>query len=151
MLLLSITAISQTNINAWGGYSWINGIVGLEAQYGQFGIGAGYMPTKMPNTGENIPSWGGSVTYYLNNKSFHQYNDMFDGYYYGSIGVASAAYRYQNTLSEDVIVPLTYGMLGVKGCWNNLYFKAGIGYGWCKEYSTFTFEVGIGYTLFINH
>ena len=151
MFVLSINAISQTNINAWGGYSWINGLVGVEAQYGHFGIGAGYFPTKMPDSNENVPSFGGSVTYYIENKTLNPYTDFIDFDFYGSIGVASAAYKYQNTLSEDVIVPMTYGMLGFKGYRNKLYFKAGYGYGWCKEYSSFTFEVGIGYILFTNN
>ena len=147
MFVLSITAISQTNINAWGGYSWINGIVGVEAQYGNFGIGAGYFPTKMPNSNENIPSFGGSVTFYTKNTK-PQKNSLGIGYY-GSIGVASAGHRYQS-LSEDVIVPMTYGMIGVKGYRNKLSIKAGAGYGWCKDYNSFSFEIGIGYILFTN-
>lgn len=147
MFILSINTISQTKINAWGGYSWINGVVGIEAQYGHFGIGAGYFPTKMPNSNENIPSFGGSVTFYT--KSNESLKKSLDIGYYCSIGVASAGYRYQS-LSEDVIIPMTYGIIGVKGYRNKLYFKTGGGYGWCKDYSSFTFELGIGYTLFTN-
>lgn len=151
MLVLSITTFSQTNLGIWGGYSWINGIVGVETKYNHFGIGAGYLPTKMPNTNENIPSFSGSVTYYSKtNEALKKYGS-FSICYYGSIGVASAGYRYQNSLSEDIIVPMTYGILGVKGYRNKLYFKTGVGYGWCKDYDSLTFEVGIGYVLFTNY
>lgn len=148
MFVLSINAISQTNINAWGGYSWMNGIVGVEAQYGHFGIGAGYFPTKMPNSNENVSSFGGSVTFYT--KSNESLKKPLDIGYYGSIGVASAGYRYQS-LSEDVIVSMTYGMIGIKGYRNKLSIKAGGGYGWCKDNNSWTFEVGIGYLLFTNN
>lgn len=150
MLVLSITTFSQTNLGVWGGYSWINGIVGVETQYGHFGIGAGYLPTKMPNTSENIPSFSGSVTYYTKSNEELKKHNGFDICYYGSIGVASAGYRYQS-LSEDVIVSMTYGMIGVKGYRNKLSIKAGGGYGWCKDNNSWTFEVGIGYLLFTNN
>lgn len=104
----------------------------------------------MPNTSENISSFGGSVIYYTkSNEELKKHND-FDVCYYGSIGVASAGYRYQS-LSEDVIVSMTYGMIGIKGYRNKLSFKAGGGYGWCKDNNSWTFEVGIGYLLFINN
>jgi len=156
LLLLSFLFLlnigkSQTNINVWGGYSWINGLIGIETQYGHFGVGAGYMPTKMPYYGDNIPSWAGSVTYYTKYKeNFNNYN-LLDICYYGSIGVASAAYRYQDINFNEEVLAMTYGMVGIKGYKNKFSFKTGVGYGWCKEKNNFTFEIGISYTILSNN
>lgn len=150
MFLLNIAAKSQTNLSVWGGYSWINGIIGVEAQYGHFGIGAGYLPTKIPNTGDHEPSWCGSVTYYTksNNKKF---SPALSTSFYGSIGVSSAAYRnYDIILDKEEVIVMTYGVLGIKLDKSRFSLKSGVGYGWCKEDNTITFEIGIQYRLFTN-
>jgi hypothetical protein len=114
IFFLNINGISQTDISLWSGYSWINGIVGVETQYNYFGIGAGYYPTKL-STGENIPSWGGSVSLYSKtNQSLIQKNYL-TFCYYGSVGVASAAYR----TTEAEANAMTFGMLGIKTNYDN--------------------------------
>lgn len=145
IFFLSINAMSQTDIGLWSGYSWINGIVGVETQYSYFGIGAGYYPTKL-STGENIPSWGGSVSLYSKtNQSLIQKNRL-TFCYYGSFGVASAAYRTDTEASA-----MTFGMLGVKTNYNKFSLKAGFGYGGSKFDDMWTFELGIKYIILRNN
>jgi len=143
LLMLTTFSFSQIDIGIWSGYSWINGIVGIESQYSYFGIGAGYFPTKM-STGENTPSWGGSVSIYSkDNQSFKK--NRFDLCAYGSIGVASAAYRQDIEPSA-----MTFGMVGIKSNYNRFSLKTGIGYGWSKFDKKWTFEIGIKYIFLRN-
>jgi len=145
ILLSSFTSFSQTDIGVWGGYSWINGIVGVEAQYGHFGIGAGYLPTKIPD-GKSIPSWGGTVSIYTKNNKSLMLKDRFTTCFYGSVGVASAAYR-----SDTESSAMTFGMLGIKTNYNKLSLKTGIGYGGSKFGDMWTFEIGIKYIILRNN
>lgn len=143
LFLLNI-AKSQTDISLWTGYSWINGIVGIETQYSYFGIGAGYYPTKL-STGKNIPSWGGSVSVYSKtNQSLIRKNKI-THCFYGSIGVASAAYRTDTDASA-----MTFGVIGIKTNYNKLSVKTGFGYGGSKFDDMWTFEIGIKYIILRN-
>jgi hypothetical protein len=145
ILVLSIASYSQTDIGIWTGYSWINGIVGVESQYNYFGIGAGYYPAKM-SSGESVPSWGGSVSLYSkNNQSLIQKNRLIFCYY-TSIGVASAAYR-----NDTIPSAMTFGILGIKTNYNRFSIKTGIGYGGSKFDTMWTFEIGIKYIILKNN
>lgn len=156
MFGLSIIAFSQTNISIGTGYSWLNGVVSAEAQLGNFGIGAGWFPAKMPLSREPVSSFSASLTYYgKTNEFLNQHKNLFDFVgvtYYGSIGVASAGYRYEdNSLINEIVEPMTIGMIGLKSHIGKFGLKIGGGYGWCQYAGTFTWEAGLQYTLFSNH
>lgn len=143
MLILSITAFSQTGINVWGGYSWLNGVVGAEVQLEHFGIGAGYYPTKMPNTGENISSFSAAITYYTKSNKQLKSKDMC---YYGSLGMASAGYRH-----DGDVEPVYIGILGLRFNIDKLQLKVGGGYGFNAMENKWMFEIGLSYRLFTNY
>jgi hypothetical protein len=131
--------MSQTNITIWGGYSYLNGIVGAEAQYGKFGIGAGYFPIHIITSNNYVSSFSASISYYMKNNQHLIYP-------YGSIGVASAGYH-----SNDIIDLMTIGMIGIKSSYNNWQLKTGLGYGWCQYENKLMFEIGINRILFSNN
>ena len=86
LFIVNIESKSQTPFafSAQGGYSWLNGVVGADLQFGKFGISGGWMPTKMPISGTKTSSYGA----------------LYSGNYdettvYGSIGIASQGYRYE--------------------------------------------------------
>jgi len=141
-LVLSISAFSQTSINVWGGYSWLNGIIGAEVQLEHFGISAGYYPAKMPDTKENIPSFSAAVTYYTKSNKLLKSKDMC---YYGSLGMASAGYRHDGDVD-----PIYIGMTGLRFNINKLQLKVGGGYGFNNIENKWMFEAGISYGLFTN-
>jgi len=154
---LSISAFSQTDLSVWGGYSWLNGVVGAEVQYGNFGVSAGYFPAKMPGSGDPISSFSAAVTWYgKNNDYLNNHSGALGACYYGSFGFASAGYRSQisyngGAYGSDVVEPMLIGMLGVKSYVNKWQFKLGAGYGWCDYAGVFTWEIGLSYALFSSH
>ena len=142
MILLTSNVNAQTSwaLSGQGGYSWINGVVGGDLQIGHFGVGAGWMPTKMPLSGDKISSIGFQLSLYS-----AKYNEF--GYYV-SLGTASNGYRYQDTRGGEQTEPMTIVMAGVKSGTDVVYFKLGGGYGWCDQGKAWTFEATLGINLF---
>lgn len=57
LLIMSTTVNAQQTpfaFNVQGGYSWLNGVLGAEAQFGKLGVSGGWMPCRMPMSGEWI-------------------------------------------------------------------------------------------------
>lgn len=159
-LTLSLGAFSQsypTDVSLWGGYSWLNGVVGGEAQFGNFSVSAGYFPAKMPGDKTPVTSISWAVTYYgASNKTLNEGFGAGQACYYASIGSASAGYRYQasyggGSWTDDIVEPMWIAMVGVKSYVNKWQFKVGGGYGWCDYANAFAWEVGLSYALFSNH
>lgn len=94
LFFLTVSVNSQSLFSAYGGYSWLNGIVGVEYNSGGFGISGGFFPAKLPSSGDITPSWSASLSYY--GKPYDETG------WYGSIGVASAE-------------PMTIIMGGIRG------------------------------------
>lgn len=145
LLLSSLTVNAQSSwaLSGQGGYSWINGVVGGDLQIGNFGISGGWMPTKMPLSGNKISSIGFALSLYS-----AKYNEA--GYYV-SLGSASQGYRYELSSSSgyhsESTSPMTIVMAGYKGGTDDLYFKLGGGYGWCDQGNAWTFEATLGINL----
>lgn len=121
-----------------GGYSWLNGVVGAEAQFNKIGLAAGYYPAKMPLSSDPISSFSFSVNYYP--RAFE------DGVYL-SWGIATAGYRYENSSGDSDVKPMNILMAGYRLWADALSMKAGIGYGWCSEANTWTGEITFGYSF----
>ena len=156
MFALSISAFSQTDLSVGAGYSWLQGVVNVEAQFGHWGIGAGYFPAKMPGSGERVSSFSAALTFYgKDNEFLDNHSGALGACYYGSVGVASAGYRYQEDYgsgwTNDYIEPMTILMVGVKSYAGKFSFKLGAGYGFSASASAFTWEVGLQYALFSSH
>lgn len=130
-------------VDVHGGYSWLDGVVGADFQVSNFGLSFGWMPTKMPLSGEKINSYGWSVSY------FTAQPDEFG--WYASIGSASAGYRaeYSGYYNSEDVLPMTIAMVGIKSANKTSYFKLGGGYGWASNNATaWTFEATLGFHLF---
>jgi hypothetical protein len=131
------------SISAFGGYSWLNGVLGGEAQFGHYAVGGGWMPTKMPMSGITINSGCFYGTYYTGTP-LDEYS------FYISAGMATAGYQYEDSWGGQETLPITIIMGGAKYTSGPIYLKTGIGYGWCSEMGSFTFEIGLGFTIFGN-
>jgi len=142
------TVVTPGSASIVGGYSWLNGVDGAELQYGKFGVEGGWMPAKMPLSGNKISSYGVAVTYYTLPAGQEGYSS------YISAGVASSGYRYEITsnygYSDEYVLPMTIIMVGEKYNSGGMFFKIGGGYGWCEEAGAWTFEITLGFTLFGN-
>ena len=150
-LMLPSTLKAQTPMTFSGqaGYSWLSGVVGGEAQFGHIGLGAGWMPTSMPYSGNPVNSVGIYGTYY----TLPAGQPGYSGYF--SAGVATAGYQeeiYSNSGYYDgTTASMTILMAGMKWQGEKGWFsKAGLGYGWCDQADAFTFEITVGFTLFSN-
>lgn len=150
-LMLPSTLKSQNPMTLSGqvGYSWLNGIVGGEIQFGHIGLSAGWMTASMPYSGDNVSSAGLAGTWY----SLPAGQPGYSGYF--SAGVATAGYQEETYSSsgyyDGFTAPMTILMIGTKWQGERGWFsKGGIGYGWCEYADAFTFEICIGFTLFSN-
>lgn len=148
-LLFTSTITNAQNpfaVSVHGGYSWLNGVLGAEAQFGHFGISGGWMPTKMPMSGEKVSSIGFGVTAFTGNPD--------ELSYYVSYGIASDGYRSETTsnygYSDEFTAPMNIIMVGCKSGTDTFNFRLGGGYGWCEYGGSWTFEVTLGFVLFSN-
>lgn len=131
-------------VDIHGGYSWLDGVVGVDFQLSHIGFSVGWMPTKMPLTGQKINSIGVSATYYSAAPD--------DFGWYASIGSASAGYRSEYSGyygNGNDVLPMTIVMIGLKSGGPVSYFKLGGGYGWASNNaSSWAFEATFGYHIF---
>ena len=147
-LLLSVNSVNAQvyALSVQGGYSWLSGVVGGDLQVGQLGVSAGWMPTKMPLSGEKLSSIGVAGTLYSGNYD--------ESGYYVSLGVASNGYRYEYSSSwganDSKTSPMTIAMLGYKYGSEDMNLKLGVGYGWCDYAKTWTWEITLGIPILKN-
>ena len=146
MIFTSTTLNAQTpmSFSAHGGYSWSIGVLGAEAQFGNIGFAGGWMPTKMPMSGERIHSYSGAVTYYTAKASEEGTS------YYISGAYASQGFRYEDSWGGAYTSPMTIITGGVKYQYGGVWSRVGVGYGWCDEDGAFAFELNLGFVLFGN-
>lgn len=147
-LALSISTLAQKlySLSVNGGYSWIGGAIGGDLQIGKFGISGGWMPCKMPISGDRVNSYSIGISMY----SFSPDSKGF----YASVGVTSAGHRREETIGGNITnrmtSPMTIVMVGIKSCYKDATFQIGCGYGWCQYIQNFTFEISLGYVLLSN-
>ena len=142
VLSLCVTSQIPQAFSVQGGYSWINGTIGVEYQIGHLGISGGWAPTTMSIYGVRINTYGFAGTYYTD-----VYNE-FSGYC--SVGIASQALRYANAEDDISTSSMTIVMVGFKEGGDIINFKFGGGYGWCNRWRCLTFEATMGIVLFGN-
>jgi len=129
------------SVSVHGGYSWLNGVVGGEFQYGHFAVGGGWMPNKYPLSGNKISSGCFAGTYYTGTPLDET---TFSG------GVSTAGYLEEDSYGNQFAMPTYIVMAGSKYNAGGVYLKGGVGYGWCEYLGSFTFELTLGLTLFGN-
>ena len=145
-LLATLNTNAQTpmSFSAQGGYSWLNGVLGVEAQIGNFGISGGWMPTKMPLSKDRINSFSGAISYYTLKTGEEGYS------YYATVAMSSHGYRYEDSWGGESTMPITIVGMGIKYETSGVWSKIGGGYGWCSEGEAWTFEISLGFILFGN-
>ena len=145
ILAFATFAQAQSAFTLNAGYSWSKGLVGAEYQLGHIGIGAGYMPTSMPGSGESLNSFSGVITWYS--------GDWDESSYYTSLGFASAGYRSQvnynsSGWTDDVVQGMGIWMVGYRAKWySGLGLYGGCGVGWCSEATVFNWEIGLEFSF----
>ena len=142
-LMFTVIANAQV-LSAHAGYSWLNGVVGLEYNVSGFGISAGVFPAKLPATGGRVASFSGALSFYG--------KDYDESGWYASIGIASAGYREQTSYGGSSwstnIQPMTIVMVGSRGSSLGTWAKLGAGAGFSPDGGAiFTFELLIGFQL----
>lgn len=147
LLAISCSMInSQTpmSLSASGGYSWLTGVLGAEAQIGNIGLSAGWMPTKMPISKEKINSYSFAVSYYTLKTGQEGYSG------YLTLAESTQGYRYEDSWGGESTMPILIFGGGVKYDTDGVWSKLGIGYGWCDLGNAWTFEFTLGFVLFGN-
>ena len=102
-----VSSPTPFGISLQGGYSWLNGVVGGEIQYGHFSVSGGWMPTTMPVSGAKVTSGCFAGTYY----SATSLNDYAA---YISVGVSTKGYQYEDLYGNGGTEPVTIVMVGSK-------------------------------------
>lgn len=125
-----------------GGYSWSKGVIGAEWKSGYWGLGLGYMPTKMPMSGNPVASVSAAVSIY----SIPQGDIDLLGFY-GTLAAASAGYRMENSYGQSQVETMTILTGGLMMDIDLFYFSFGAGYGFYAGGSTPTLEVTLGIKL----
>jgi len=147
IMILSSNAQSQPSpfaLSVHGGYSWLDGVVGGDLQTGLFGLSAGWMPTTMPLSGDPVNSLCAAISIYS--------GPVTDAYtWYGSFGVASDGYQYEDTYGGEGTEAVYIAMVGTRYNSPKVYLKAGIGYGWNEWAGVWTGEITLGIPLFKNY
>ena len=146
--IFAFVALSQAQNGAFsvnGGYSWSYGLIGAEYQIGHIGIGAGWMPTTYPGSGDPLNSFSGVFTWYG--------GDYDESSYYTSIAYASNGYRSQNSYNggawtDNYSTGMGIWMVGYKAQWlSGFGLYGGCGVGWCAEATVFNYEFGARWTF----
>lgn len=132
------------NVNV--GRSWLNGVLGAEFISDNAGVSVGWMPARVPITQDIVHSFNFTLNYY----SKFPYEDKC--IIYGSVGFTSKGYRYKNIeTDEELIMPMTILGTGLQYKTDiGGYFKIGLGYGFCEEGSTPTWEVVWSFPIIKN-
>jgi len=145
MVLVFVGLLSQQSqaqdgaVYVNGGYSWSKGVIGAEWKSGHWGLALGYMPTKMPMSGNPVASVSAAVSIY----SIPQGDiDMFG--WYGTLAAASAGYRMENSYGQSQVETMTILTGGLMMDIDLFYFSFGAGYGFYAGGSTPTLEVTLG-------
>lgn len=137
---------AQSALLVQGGYSWSEGVVAVGYQFGTLSTTLGYMPAKMPGSGDPVsglvwnikwgPEWDESG-YYIS-------------YALNSVGYRSEISYNGGAWGSDVVEAMNIVSLGYKvGDWS-WYLAADVGYGWSGSGSGMSWGVTLGFPLLGN-
>ena len=135
---------AQTAVFIQGGYDWLDGVAAVGVQTGYWKASVGYFPTKYVGSGDPIAG----ITWAISWEAARWYESG----YYVSIGQNSVGYRSEmsyggSSWTDKTVSPMWIAMIGYKAAVDNIYFKAGVGYGWCSYANAFTYGLGLGYSF----
>jgi len=125
------------------GYSWPEGVVAGGYQVNGFSALIGYMPAKMPGSGDIVSG----VVFNLKWGPEWDESGYYVSYAYNSVG-----YRSQNSYNggawtDDYVEGMNILSIGYKvGDWS-WYLAADIGYGWSASGSGMSYGIVVGFPL----
>lgn len=140
----NIEAKAQSALIVQGGYSWSEGVVAAGYQFGTLSTTIGYMPAKMPGSGDMVsgvvwnlkwgPEWDQSG-YYLS-------------YAYNSVGYRSQMSYNGGAWTDNYVEGMHIISIGYKiGSFNGFYLAADAGYGWCDSGSGPSYGIVAGWAF----
>lgn len=135
---------SQSALLVQGGYSWSEGVAAVGYQYGGLSTTLGYMPAKMPGSGDLVsglvwnikwgPEWD-KTGYYLS-------------YAYNSVGYRSQMSYNGGSWTDNYVEGMNILSLGYKvGTYSGMYLAADLGYGWSNSASGASWGITLGYAI----
>jgi len=138
---------SQTNAQGavllQAGYSWSEGVVAAGYQYGGLSTTLGYMPAKMPGSGDVVsgvvwnikwgPEWDESG-YYVS-------------YAFNSVGYRSQMSYNGGAWTDNYVEGMNILSLGYKVGTYDMYLAADVGYGWSASGSGMSWGITFGVPL----
>ncbi len=148
-LCTSLCAQVPATISLRAGDSEAKGLLGMEIIVSHFSFSGGWRPGSAP-IGQKINSWDFAFTYYQ--------RQWYETGFYVSIAYATQGGAYKKSLYNEsyTIEPSKLIMLGLRMNANDVCEKfsdrilidAGLGYKGSDHSDLFTFEVGIGFSIF---
>lgn len=138
----NIETKAQNALLVQGGYSWSEGVVAVGYQYGGLSSTLGFMPAKMPGSGDPVsglvwnikwgPEWDESG-YYLS-------------YAFNSVGYRSQM-NYGSGWTGNYVEGMNIISLGYKVGTYSMYLAADVGYGWSASGSGTSWGFTVGFPL----
>jgi hypothetical protein len=140
--LFAITLFSygQSAVNLQAGYSWSEGVISAGYQYGNWEVKGGWMPAKMPGSGDAVngfvatvvlgPEWDESGYYF--------------SYSFNSVGYRSQMSYGGGNWTDNYVEGMNILSVGYKVGTYSLYLKADIGYGWSASGKGMSYGVVLG-------
>jgi hypothetical protein len=135
---------AQNALLVQGGWSWSEGVAAVGYQFGTLSTSIGYMPAKMPGSGD----WVSGVVWNV------KWGPKWDeSGYYASYAYNTVGYRSQNSYNggswtDNYVEGMHILSLGYKvGSWDGMYLAADVGYGWCGSGSGASYGVVLGWAF----
>ena len=140
----NIESKAQSALLVQGGYSWSEGVAAVGYQYGGLSLMAGYMPAKMPGSGDMV---SGVV---INAKIAPQWDET--GYYlsyaYNSVGYRSQVSYNGGSWTDNYVEGMHIISLGYKvGTYSGMYLAADVGYGFCSSGKGMSYGIVVGWAI----
>lgn len=149
VMALGLLFAVNTQANAQGaalfqaGYSWSEGVIAAGYQYGTLSTTIGYMPAKMPGSGDVVsgvvwnikwgPEWDQSG-YYIS-------------YAFNSVGYRSQMSYNGGAWTDNYVEGMNIISLGYKVGSYSFYLAADVGYGWSGSGSGASWGITFGVPL----
>jgi len=144
MFALSIGTFAQESaINLQAGYSWSEGAIGAGYQYKTLEIKAGWMPTKMPGSGDAVNGFVATVIW---GPEWDE-SGYYVSYAFNSVGYRSEISYNGGAWGSDVVEGMNILSLGYKAGGDFMYVKADVGYGWSASASGVSWGVVVGFPI----
>jgi len=144
MFALSISTFAQESaFNLQAGYSWSEGAVSAGYQFGDFEVKGGWMPAKMPGSGDVVNGFVGTVIW---GPAWDE-SGYYISYAFNSVGYRSQMSYNGGSWTDNYVEGMSILSLGYKAGSDFMYVKADVGYGWSASASGMSYGVVVGFPI----